>query len=57
MLVVGDREVAEGTVSVRTRTGGDQGAATIAAFIDTARAEIASRGRNRADAESSGASA
>ena len=27
MLVVGDREAAEGTVSVRTRTGGDQGAA------------------------------
>ena len=26
MLVVGDREAAEGTVSVRTRTGGDQGA-------------------------------
>ncbi|MEQ1727940.1 MAG: threonine--tRNA ligase [Vicinamibacterales bacterium] len=57
MLVVGDREVAEGTVSVRTRTGGDQGAATIAAFIDAARAEITSRGRNRADAASAGASA
>ena len=26
MLVVGDREAAEGTVSVRSRTGGDQGA-------------------------------
>src|SRR6202030_1008196 len=25
MLVVGDRELADGTVSVRTRTGGDQG--------------------------------
>ncbi len=57
MLVVGDREAAEGTVSVRTRTGGDQGAATIAAFINTARAEITSRGQNRADAESAGASA
>ena len=57
MLVVGDREVAEGTVSVRTRTGGDQGAATIAAFIDAARTEITSRGRNSADAASAGASA
>jgi threonyl-tRNA synthetase len=57
MLVVGDREAAEGTVSVRTRTGGDQGAATIAAFIDAARAEMASRGRNVAGAASAGASA
>ncbi len=57
MLVVGDREVAEGTVSVRTRTGGDQGAATISAFIDTARTEITSRGRNSADAVSAGVSA
>ena len=34
MLVVGDREVAEGTVSVRTRTGGDQGASTVDAFVE-----------------------
>ena len=26
MLVIGDREAAEGTVAVRSRTGGDQGA-------------------------------
>ena len=57
MLVVGDREAADGTVSVRTRTGGDQGAATIAAFIDAARAEVANRGRNVSDAISAGASA
>ncbi|HUR34279.1 MAG TPA: threonine--tRNA ligase [Vicinamibacterales bacterium] len=57
MLVVGDREAADGTVSVRTRTGGDQGAATIASFIDAARAEIASRGRNEVGALSTGASA
>ena len=51
MLVVGDREAAEGTVSVRTRTGGDQGASTIAAFIDAARAKKwPARGRNVADA-------
>ena len=57
MLVVGDREAAEGTVSVRTRTGGDQGAATVAAFIEAARAEVASRGRNVVGAASAGASA
>ena len=57
MLVVGDREAAEGTVSVRTRTGGDQGAATIVSFIEMARAEVASRGPNVAGAVSAGASA
>ncbi len=46
MLVVGDREVAEGTVSVRTRTGGDQGALATQGFIDAAMAEIAARGRS-----------
>jgi threonyl-tRNA synthetase len=45
MLVVGDREAAEGTVSVRTRTGGDQGASPIAAFIDAAQREIADKGK------------
>ena len=44
MLVVGDREVAEGTISVRTRTGGDQGASTTESFVAAARAEIAGRG-------------
>ena len=57
MLVVGDREAADGTISVRTRTGGDQGAVTTARFIDAARAEIASRGRNVTDAVAVGASA
>src|SRR5438094_2944626 len=45
MLVVGDRESAERTVSVRTRTGGDQGASAIEAFIASAREEIAHKGR------------
>ncbi len=57
MLVVGDREATEGTVSVRTRTGGDQGAATLSSFIETARAEVANRGPNVAGAESAGATA
>ena len=35
MLVVGDREVAEDTVAVRRRAGGDQGAQSVDAFIRT----------------------
>src|SRR5207302_8978034 len=45
MLVVGDRETADGTVSVRTRTGGDQGASTVGAFVASARDEIDSKGQ------------
>jgi threonyl-tRNA synthetase len=45
MLVVGDRESAEGTVSVRTRAGGDQGASAVDAFIASARDEIAHKGK------------
>ena len=44
MLVIGDRESAEGTVSVRTRAGGDQGASPVDAFIASAREEIARKG-------------
>src|SRR5437667_310970 len=45
MLVVGDRESADGTVSVRTRTGGDQGPSTVRDFIGKAKDEIASKGK------------
>jgi threonyl-tRNA synthetase len=45
MLVVGDREADEGTVSVRTRTGGDQGARPINDFRTTAFEEIANKGK------------
>src|SRR5438552_8181426 len=41
MLVVGDRESTEGTISVRTRTGGDQGSSTIGEFIAKAQDEVA----------------
>jgi threonyl-tRNA synthetase len=44
MLVTGDREQADGTVSVRTRSGGDQGASTIADFIAKAQEEIRAKG-------------
>ncbi len=43
MLVIGDREAADGTVAVRTRAGGDQGAREVAAFVAAARVEIATR--------------
>ena len=47
MLVIGDRESTDGTVSVRTRTGGDQGASSIDAFIASAREEVARKGKLR----------
>jgi threonyl-tRNA synthetase len=43
MLVVGDREAAEQTVAVRSRSAGDLGARPIGAFLDAARREIADR--------------
>jgi threonyl-tRNA synthetase len=43
MLVVGDREVAEGTVSVRTRAGGDQGPKSVRDFLELTREEIAKK--------------
>jgi threonyl-tRNA synthetase len=45
MLVVGDREAAERTVSVRTRTGGDQGPSSVRDFIAKTRDEIARKGK------------
>jgi threonyl-tRNA synthetase len=41
MLVVGDRETADRTVSVRTRAGGDQGPSSVREIIAKARDEIA----------------
>jgi len=43
MLVIGDREAAEGTVAVRTRAGGDQGAQSVEAFVSVALAEVRDR--------------
>jgi threonyl-tRNA synthetase len=45
MLVVGDREAAEGTVSVRSRAGGDLGARPIAEFVRDAAEEVARKGK------------
>ena len=44
MLVVGDREAAEGAISVRSRSGGDLGARAVSAFIADALDEIARKG-------------
>jgi threonyl-tRNA synthetase len=43
MLVAGDRESTDGTVAVRTRTGGDQGASAVAEFSAKAQEEIRNR--------------
>ena len=44
MLVAGDREAAEGTVAVRSRSGGDLGARAVDAFVADALDEIARKG-------------
>ena len=43
MLVVGDREAAEGAVAVRSRSGGDLGSQPLDAFIASAREEVERR--------------
>src|SRR5436309_2053823 len=43
MLVVGDRESTEGTISVRTRSGGDQGESAVSDFGAKAKDDIASK--------------
>jgi threonyl-tRNA synthetase len=48
MLVTGDREAAEGTISVRSRAGGDQGARSVEDFVRRALAEIESKGEPEA---------
>jgi threonyl-tRNA synthetase len=45
MLVIGDREAADGTIAVRSRTGGDQGARSVEAFLEAAQNEIATKGK------------
>ncbi|MCH4247507.1 MAG: threonine--tRNA ligase [Acinetobacter populi] len=45
LLVLGDREVEEGTVNVRTRTGKNLGTMSIDAFVDLVKSAVAERGR------------
>jgi threonyl-tRNA synthetase len=51
MLVVGDREAAEGTVAVRARSGGDQGSSSLNDFIARTHDEIATKGKSAAVGE------
>jgi threonyl-tRNA synthetase len=44
LLVVGDRELEEGTVAVRTRSGEDLGAMSVASFAERLRDEVNRRG-------------
>lgn len=48
MLVVGDREAADGTVAVRSRAGGDLGSRALSEFVAAAREEIRTKGLSRA---------
>lgn len=43
MLIVGEKEQAEGKVAVRHRTGGDQGALAVAALLEQLKSAIAGR--------------
>jgi threonyl-tRNA synthetase len=45
MLVIGDREAADGTVAVRSRSGGDQGARPVTEFVAAAVDEVRRRGQ------------
>ena len=45
LLVIGDREIEEKTVAVRTRSGKDLGSMPVKRFVEGLNAEIASRGR------------
>jgi threonyl-tRNA synthetase len=47
MLVIGDKEAEAGTVSVRSRKGGDLGQTTMAAFTEKLLKEIAEKNKDR----------
>ena len=44
VLIMGDKEAASEAVSVRTRGKGDEGSVALSAFIERAKALVASRG-------------
>ena len=51
MLVVGQKEAEEGTVSVRSRFAGDEGSSTLDVFMDKIKKEIASRENRKMEKE------
>jgi threonyl-tRNA synthetase len=55
MIVVGDREAAEGTVSVRSRVRGDQGASSVDSFVTAAVNEVRTRGKGHDAPKTAGA--
>lgn len=51
MLIAGAKEEEEGTVSVRSRFKGDEGARSLEAFVSDIKAEIAARENRRVEVE------
>ena len=51
MLVVGQKEAEEGTVSVRSRFAGDEGSSSLEAFMEKIQKEIASRENRKVEKE------
>ena len=51
MLIVGQKEQEEGKVSVRSRGAGDEGQKSLAEFVETLKAEIASKSIRTAEAK------
>ena len=49
VVVVGDKEMASGEVSVRARHGKDLGSLTQEGLLETLAGEVACRGRTQAD--------
>ena len=45
MIIVGDKEAENGTISVRTRAGGDEGSMQVEDFIAKLREEVSTRAR------------
>ena len=45
MILVGDKDIEAGTISVRSRKNGDEGATTLDEFISRITVEIASKAR------------
>ena len=54
MLVVGDREVAEGAIAVRSRSAGDLGSQPVDRFIEEAQEEMRTKGQKQLSVVGSG---
>ena len=45
MIIVGDKEAENGTISVRTRSGGDEGAMSVDSFVEKLSEEVSTRAK------------